>query len=128
MVFYGLPIYAITDKEGRFELKGALVKDTLDIWWQKTVNIINNRSRYIEIHLPMVERDNVKTTGNVMAKRQVKKGDLPVFKVLTNAQVMDYFGVLTFNSLEPVFYSNKYKLPDYVAQRLVYPQKQLKII
>jgi hypothetical protein len=53
MVFYGLPIYIVTDKDGRFELKGALVKDTLDICWQKNVNIMNNGSRYIEIHLPM---------------------------------------------------------------------------
>ncbi len=125
MVFYGLPIYTITDKEGKFQLKGALVKDTLDIWWQKTVNIINNGSRYIEIHLPMVEQNNDKTTGNVSAKRQIEKRDLPVFKVLTNAQVMDYFGVSTFNSFDPVFYRNKQKLSDYVAQRVVYPQKAI---
>jgi hypothetical protein len=93
----------------------------------KNRDIINNASRYIEIHLQMAERNDVKTTGNVSAKRQVKKGDLPVFKVLTNAQVMDYYGVLTFNSFEPVFYSNIKKLSDYVAQRVVYPQKQFKI-
>jgi hypothetical protein len=31
MVFCGLPIFTITDKVERFKLKGALVKDTLDI-------------------------------------------------------------------------------------------------
>lgn len=123
--FYGLPIYTITDKEGKFELKGALVKDTLSIWWPKNLNIINNGSRYIEIHLPPVEQNDPKTTGNVIAKRQVKKADLPTFKVLTNAVVMDYYGVNPFTSFKPVFYSNLHKLSDYVSERVVYPQKAI---
>jgi outer membrane biosynthesis protein TonB len=50
---------------------------------------------------------------------------LPEFKVLTAAQVMDYYGLSAFNSFEPAFYRNKQKLSDYVAQRVVYPQKAI---
>jgi TonB family protein len=125
MVFYGLPIYTRADNDGKFKLDGALVTDTLEIWWRKKISIINKGSRYLEIHLPFIPDDTIKAAGSVSAPRKVGKKEKPAFKVLTNANVMDYFGVYGYVAINAAFYGGPKTFAGYVTKNIVYPQKAI---
>jgi TonB family protein len=120
--FYGLPIYTRSDKDGKFELDGALVTDTLEIWWLHKLRIVNNGSRYLEIHLPYIPNDTTKSAGSVKAVRKVKRREKPSFKVLTNANINDYFGVYGYMVVNAQFYGGPEKFAGYVTKNIVYPE------
>ncbi|HEY0246366.1 MAG TPA: energy transducer TonB [Mucilaginibacter sp.] len=133
LVYYGFPIYTSTDQYGRFVLEGALVKDTLDIgnFGDERVTLINNGSRYLEIHLPQPkQKDEIKTEikaiGDVTSKRIIKK-EIPVFKVLTNANIDDYFGLPTYyGPPTPAAYVGGYqKFVNLIKSRVSYPEKAI---
>jgi TonB family protein len=121
--FYGLPIYTRTGNDGKFELDGALVTDTLEIWWRKKISLINNGSRYLEIRLPDAPADSIKVSGSVTANRTVKKKAPPTFKVLINATVMDYFGVSP--TLVASYPGGIEKFAGIINEKLIYPKKAI---
>jgi hypothetical protein len=123
LLYEGYPIYVYTDREGKFELKGALVKDSLTIYLDKKISIVNNGSRYLEIHLPPAKTD-IKTSATLSAPRKFKKKSPPKFKVVTNAQIMDWGG-LGFTQIAE-FPSSFKKFPDYIRNHITYPEKAIK--
>jgi hypothetical protein len=125
MIFYGLPVYTRSDKDGKFVLSGALPKDTLEVWWRKKFSLVNTGSRYLEIHLPSVPDDTVRAVASVSAPRQIKKKDQPSFKVLTNATVMDYFGVVTYLEAKAEYFGGPQKYANDLSKNIIYPQKAI---
>jgi len=121
IVFDGYPIYAVTDKNGQFELNGALVKDTLDFLGEN-LSIVNNGSRYIEIHLPP-RKINAEFPGEITAQRQFKKNPTPAFKVQSNVAIMDYYGMGLTQDAE---FKGSQKFVDYIKSKITYPQKAIK--
>jgi TonB family protein len=124
--YEGLKPYTHTDQQGRFELHGALVNDTLDCFRQKKMSVINNGSRYLEIHLPiLITETSRKPAIEVTAKRTIKK-TIPTFKVITNSEIYDYYGVggdMLLNA-EPLGDYRKYL--DSIKAIVAYPQKAVK--
>ena len=123
LVYDGYPIYAVTDKNGQFELKGALVKDMLDLLGEN-LSIINNSSRYIEIHLPPQKINIDNTPGEITAQRQFKKKPPAAFKVQSNVTIMDYYGMAL--TTDAVFKAGTQKFVDYIKSKITYPQKAIK--
>ncbi len=124
--YEGLKPYTQTDQQGRFELHGALINDTLDCFRQKKMSVINNGSRYLEIHLPILTTDTSrKFATQVTAKRTAKK-KIPTFKLITNADILDYYGVGgdMFLNAEPL--SNYHKYLDTIKAIVAYPEKAIK--
>jgi TonB family protein len=124
--YEGLKPYTFTDQQGRFELHGALINDTLDCFRQKKMSFINNGSRYLEIHLPILTADTSrKLTAEVTAKRTIKK-TTPKFKLITNSDICDYYGVGgdMFLNAEPFGDYRKYL--DSIKAIVAYPEKAIK--
>ena len=124
IVFYGFPIYVFTNKEGQFELKGALFKDTLTIdqFGDRNMDVINTGSRYIEIHLPPQKKKPLKaSTIDIIAKRKTPK-EIPSFEVLMNANISDYFGLSAYSG--PAYFpGGNEKLLSFVQSHLIYPEQ-----
>lgn len=122
-VYDGYYNYALTDSAGNFTLNGALSNDTLSIGWDnQTVKVNANGSRYIEIRLPPRTADTAyKIPIDISAKRINKKKRTPVFKVITNAPISDYYGVLPNMYIPARAMGTTFR--DYVSSKLIYPVK-----
>jgi TonB family protein len=124
MIYDGYPIWTTTDDQGRFQLNGALPKDTLHFYWDKSMSVSVNGSRFIEIHLPSsIESVPIKTKVEIFAKRKSPKRKIPSFKIITNQVLYDYFGFGISAFAE--FRGGDQKLVDYVKSRLIYPEKAI---
>ncbi|WCT11614.1 energy transducer TonB [Mucilaginibacter jinjuensis] len=125
--FYeGLNPYTYTDKQGRFELRGALINDTLDCFRLKKMSVINNGSRYLEIHLPLLTTDTSRKPSAEVTAKRVKKRTIPTFNVITNSDISDYYGVagdMIVNSDQLVDYP---KYLDSIKLLVHYPEKAIK--
>jgi TonB family protein len=124
IVFDGYRIYTSTDKDGKFEIKGALFNDTLDYYWNTRMKFAVNGSRFFEIHLPLliVEKNTVDTIS-ISAKRTIRK-KTPVFKVITNAAINDWYGVYgdyPFRTLP----RKKEQFSNNVKSNVMYPEKAI---
>lgn len=128
-LYYGYPILTRSDSQGRFELKGALVVDTLRVWAPQNLNIINNGSRYLEIHLPVENKKilPIKPTAEITAKRINEKKPTPAFKVITNEEINDYFGI-GVEGLEIIaaYPGGMENFINYVKSKIRYPDKAIK--
>jgi len=126
MVYLGYPIYTQTDSVGRFKLNGALIKDTLELYWdKKDIRIINNGSRYVEIHLPAITTNDLgEPLIGITAKRKIKKKPEPTFKVLTNAHIWDYGGI---GVVSEAAYRNgeRQGFIDLIRSNISYPAKAI---
>jgi len=121
LVFDGYYIYTATDTAGRFMINGALHQDTLSYYWGKRTYLVNNGSRYLEIHLPPLPEDyKVKDTVRVIAKRKTPK-QLTKFKVVTNANVFDWYGVMGDIPWAP----EGKGFTDYIRSKITYPEKAI---
>lgn len=124
IVYSGYNLYTVTDAQGRFELKGALVKDTINIHsWAGDINLINNGSRYLEITLPASKNFLIKSPIQVFATRKYKKSALSKFKVIKNANIADYYGV-AIEKL-PNFPHGNEKFIEIIKGQLNYPEKAI---
>src|ERR1700744_423516 len=55
VAYQGYPLYSVSDKNGEFQLNGALPVDTLEVLYKNLkMDIVNTRSRFIEITLPQI--------------------------------------------------------------------------
>jgi TonB family protein len=110
-----------TDKNGRFELKGALPYDTLTVYyWGKPFTILNNGSRYIVIHLTTPPYFPVKEQGQITAQRINHKKTLPKFKVLTN----DPSTICAVENMAE-FPGGPVKFVQYIKGKIQYPDKAI---
>jgi len=123
IIFDGYPVYTVTDSIGSFKLQGALVKDTLEFMGEN-LSIINNGSRYIEVHLPQQNESHIIIPGAVTARRQTNKNPPPVFKVQTDVTIMDYYGIAI--TADAVFRAGYQKFVDYIRSKIIYPEKAIK--
>jgi TonB family protein len=93
-VYSGYRIYASTDINGKLELNGVLVKDTLDyIWNEQKLHIIINGNRFFLLYLPLTDFNTNKRDAIVVSARRKVKKYTPAFKVITNADIFDWYGV-----------------------------------
>lgn len=92
--YQGLYTYTSTNLKGEFTLNGALANDTLTCTRkEKNFSIAVNGSRYLEIHLPYSGfAEEPKPAGNITARRTHKKV-LATQKIVTNWDVLDWYGV-----------------------------------
>jgi TonB family protein len=91
--YSGYFIYTQTDNDGKFILNGALPNDTLTYYWDKQkCQLLVRGSRFVTLRLPPITQITLNDTVKVSAKRAVKKLP-PTFKVITNPQVFDYYGI-----------------------------------
>jgi TonB family protein len=118
--YEGYPLYAITNVNGEFSLNGAFPVDTFRIVYKDLkLNVINNKSRYLNITLPQI---NAEVIGNgvITANRTVLPKPPTQFKVITNATVMDYFGPL--GTMSATYNAGPAKFIDYIKSKIIYPQ------
>jgi len=122
LVYSGYPIYSHTDREGRFILNGALFNDTLSFYWNKPMQLVVNGSRYLEIHLPpLIAERAVADTVKVAAKRTTLR--LPAtFKVITNAKINDWYGVVGEGN---IYLATSPRFAKYIQSKINYPQRAI---
>lgn len=121
LVFDGYYIYTTTDTAGKFYLKGSLFNDTLKYYWDKQTYLINKGSRFLEIHLPpLIEDNRVKDTVKVTAKRKTSKL-ISTFKVVTNADVFDWYGV--GGEVPMRIHPEEKGFKNYIRSKITYPEK-----
>jgi TonB family protein len=124
LVYDGYYIYTTTDTAGKFKLDGALPYDTLKYYWGKRTYLINNGSRFLEIHLPPLIDDDfkIKDTIQVVAKRKTAK-KTKTFKVVTNANVLDWYGVMGDMPVKSAPAAKGFT--DYIRSKIAYPEKAI---
>lgn len=124
LVYDGYYIYTTTDTAGKFKLDGVLSHDTLKYYWGKRTYLVNNGSRFLEIHLPPLIEDNfkIKDTVQVIARRKIIKKPR-TFKVVTNAEVLDWYGVMGDMPVKSVPVAKGFT--DYILSKVTYPEKAI---
>ena len=124
LVFDGYYIYTTTDTAGKFKLYGALAYDTLKYYWGKRTYLINNGSRFLEIHLPPLIEDDyrIKDTIQMVAKRKTVKKPT-TFKVVTNAEIYDWYGVTGDMPVKSAPAAKGFT--DYIRSKITYPEKAI---
>jgi len=123
--FDGLYNYTITHPDGRFELRGALVKDTLDVFASKKYSFVNNGSRYIEITLPpLYPHNDVTLSAEVVSPRRAKK-ITPAFKIVTNANINDYYGITHYLFIRAEYPGGFEKFIENIKKKIIYPAKSI---
>ena len=124
-IYSGYYVGTDTDKEGKFVLKGALFHDTLTLspFRDNSYQFIVNGSRYVEIHLPETYTTiNSLPTVALTAKRKHTKR-IPVFKVITNELILDYYGIVAYS--QPYLLEGKESYITYIKQHLNYPTQAI---
>ncbi|CAM3881342.1 energy transducer TonB [Mucilaginibacter galii] len=124
-IYSGYYVGTDTDKEGKFVLKGALFHDTLTLspFRDNPYQFIVNGSRYVEIHLPETfTKINLLPTVALTAKRKYAK-KIPVFKVVTNELILDYYGIVAYS--QPYLFDGKERYITFIKQHFNYPPQAI---
>ncbi len=109
-----------TDNQGRFEIKGASVKDTISVsYYTENLTIINNGSRYLEISLPSNRRNFTYNSWEISAKRKYPKKPIPNIKLPTLVVFPNY----TVSAQYP---EGDFKFESLIKGQIVYPEKAIK--
>ncbi|PAW92012.1 hypothetical protein CKK33_00280 [Mucilaginibacter sp. MD40] len=123
--FAGYNIYTSTDTNGRFELNGALFRDTLVYYWNgERHSIINKGSRFIMVDLPLTQMSNPLQDSIRVTATRIHKKHIPEFKVITNADVLDWYGV---TGDRPIYLPAEPKLNYYsdIKKTIIYPKQAI---
>ncbi|RYE18671.1 MAG: energy transducer TonB [Sphingobacteriaceae bacterium] len=117
------PVFGLTNKQGQFELKGAFFKDVITVkLFGGDYEVVNNGSRYLEIHLP---DQNLKNTTNYSASvSTVRKYP----KVLPEIEISPDNSIYEFGAwieAKAIFSGGIDSFKTYVQKQLRYPEKAI---
>ena len=112
-----------TDNKGRFEIKGASVKDTFIVSsYIIKLTVINNGSRYLEINLPPANKPDI-TNGDlvILTKRKFPKKVVPEIQLKPVAG----FDFIWQEEEHAMFPGGNYKFQALIKDNIVYPEKAI---